>query len=317
MKQDGHRRARGAAGVALVLALGVAPAASAEPAADRKAEALFREGRALLERGDVARGCARLAASLEIVRRASTVLNLADCDERQGHLVSSVARWQQGIAMLPASDVRVAVARERLAAVRKRIPRVTVRLTGALPERGSVAVDGAPIPRAEVEGDHQLDPGPHELVATLPGRGEVRRSFTLEEAERRALVLDVGEPQAVAVAPPPRSSGGLRTAGFVLGGVGLASLAVGAVTGALTIDKKRIVDENCTAAACNDVAREAATAGKALSATSTITFVAGGALAAVGLTLVLVGGAAGKAPAAALGAAPLDHGGAVALRGVF
>ena len=112
-----------------------------------------------------------------------------------------------------------------------------------------------------------------------------------------------------------RASGAVRTAGFVVGAVGLATLVVGGVTGALTIGKKNLVEENCSPT-CNDASREAATAGKALSAASTVTFVAGGALTALGLTLVLVG-APSTAPSATLTAAPLPGGTFLSMRSSF
>ncbi len=319
----GTARARGLLGsaIGLAVALGPAPAAHADPGADRKAEAMFREGRGLIERGDVAGGCARLEASLRLVRRASTVLNLADCDERQRRLTSAIARWQQGIALLPASDVRVAVARERLAGVRRRIPRVTLRIDPEVPAAARVDLDGAPLARGEVEGDHPLDPGRHVIVVTAPGHVEVERAFTLEEGERRPISLEVGPFEPGAARPqddpgPSRPGAGLRAAGWAVGGIGVAGLAVGLVTGALTLDKKHLVDDNCTPT-CNDASREAATAGKALSTASTITFVGGAALAATGLVLVLVGGSKGKPTSTTWTGGPVPGGSFVLMRSTF
>jgi hypothetical protein len=315
---DGRRWTTGLAVLAVcATVVTIRTDARADAASERKAEALFREGRGLLERGDVAKGCAKLEASLALVRRASTVLNLADCDERRGQLGRAIARWQEGIALLPAADMRVGVARERLASVRKRVPRLSLRLEARLPAGARVELDGAPLAESEVEGDHQLDPGPHVVVVVAPHHADARSELVLGEGERRPLVLALGASDGTAppeAAAPSRGTTGVAAAGFVVGGLGLAGLAVGAVTGGLTIAKKNVVDDNCSPT-CNDASREAATAGKALSAASTVSFIAGGALTVTGIVLVAVGSK--RTPTTTLAAAPGPGGTLVTMRGSF
>ncbi|MEP7125787.1 MAG: hypothetical protein ABJE95_32955, partial [Byssovorax sp.] len=97
-----------------------------------------------------------------------------------------------------------------------------------------------------------------------------------------------GAPRAIA--PASEAGNGLKTAGFVLGGVGVAGVAVGAVTGILTLGKKSTVTAHCTATACDRVGFDAESAGKGLSTISTLTFLVGGAALAAGVTLILVSG---------------------------
>src|SRR5262249_15057921 len=94
-----------------------------------------------------------------------------------------------------------------------------------------------------------------------------------------------------------------RAIGFVVGAVGIASLATGIVTGLMTIGKKNTVDDNCTNR-CNGTARDAANAGKTLSAISTITFGIG--IAGIGVGSLLV--ATSFAPAHGTGGAPVVGG---------
>jgi hypothetical protein len=69
---------------------------------------------------------------------------------------------------------------------------------------------------------------------------------------------------------------------YVLGGVGLAGLAVGAITGGLVFAKKGAIDRSCVGAACNREGMAAVSDTRALGLVSTVSFIAGG--------VVLVGG---------------------------
>jgi hypothetical protein len=119
--------------------------------------------------------------------------------------------------------------------------------------------------------------------------------------------LRVGEALSsppVPTSPPHAGEGAVRsggdearTAGFVLGAVGLAGVGVGAVTGLLVLGKKSIVDDpsHCdpTTHVCDATGLAAASSGKTLSTVSTVAFVAGGALLITGAVLVLTGGNGG------------------------
>src|SRR5688572_10857098 len=73
----------------LVLALCVlAPRAHADEGR-AAAEALFREGRRLLGAGQVDAACEKLAQSQKLDPSGGTLMNLADCHERQGKTASA------------------------------------------------------------------------------------------------------------------------------------------------------------------------------------------------------------------------------------
>ncbi|WP_437313770.1 hypothetical protein [Sorangium sp. So ce385] len=122
-------------------------------------------------------------------------------------------------------------------------------------------------------------------------------------------------------APPDATThragaGGRRAAVYLAGGLGLAGLVAGGVTGALAMERKGVVDRNCVGAACNHEGKTAADAMKALGLASTIAFGVGIAGAGAAAVLLLTepkatgasasGGAwvaAGVAPVGASGAA--------------
>jgi hypothetical protein len=77
----------------------------------------------------------------------------------------------------------------------------------------------------------------------------------------------------------------------VLGGVGIAGVAVGAVTGVMVLGKKSTVDEECNEQKrCSQTGLDAADAGSTLGTVSGIGFIAGGVLLGAGAVLVLTSG---------------------------
>jgi hypothetical protein len=122
------------------------------------------------------------------------------------------------------------------------------------------------------------------------------------------------KPAARKVAPQPMSS--KRKTGFLVGGAGLAGLAVGGVTGILALVDRGAIQSQCPShRGCSPEIVDRASAGKALSITSTFAFVAGAVGASAGLYLVLTGGK--SAAATKVGLTLLPDGGRVGVGGVF
>jgi hypothetical protein len=74
---------------------------------------------------------------------------------------------------------------------------------------------------------------------------------------------------------------------YVLGGLGLISLATCAVTGILVIDRADTVNTHCPNKLCDDEGLAAASSGRTLSAVSTATFGVGVALTALSAYFLL------------------------------
>lgn len=145
-----------------------------------------------------------------------------------------------------------------------------------------------------------LDPGQHRVRLEAVSGAFYDRQLTIKEGEKkRPIAVVLGRPAEDAPpdeapkvveappdeAPPSASSGsGLRVAGFIVGGVGLAGLAVGTVFGVLAMGSKSdaacTTDGYCAPGPLAD-ARSQATV-------STVSLIAGGVLLATGITLVLV-----------------------------
>lgn len=161
----------------------------------------------------------------------------------------------------------------------------------------------------------EVDLGEHTLTFSSPDRPSVTETLVFREGEksRVARITMKGPhdaPPDVSAQPPPPTSarspttepttdgGGSsgssqRTVGYVVGGVGLAGLAIGGFFGYQTIQSKNRQTENCESpTSCPNyaTAAEAHSDAESSGLVSTIAFIAGGAATAVGLVLVLTAG---------------------------
>jgi hypothetical protein len=160
----------------------------------------------------------------------------------------------------------------------------------------SVSVDGKVL-TPELDGHAiEMDPGARVFVFTAGDgrRAEVRA--TVEEGEKaQRVVANFAKPggsEGSATGPdvtPASARPPLRTIGFVVGGVGIASIAVGSVLGLMAISKNSDsnADGHCDATGCDATGTSLRNTALSDATVSTITFVAGGVLAAAGIVLVL------------------------------
>jgi hypothetical protein len=189
----------GSAAIALTLALLASTAAAQEEDAASQAEQFFRAGRERLALGDNAASCALFRDSLTLFRRASTLLNLAVCSEAQGQLAAALAFWEQGAALLEASDERLEIAKERIASLQLRVPQLTVALPPKLPAGAVLEFDGAVVARASLVEAMRLDPGEHTIVLEAPDHQRSEVIVKLREGDVTTQPIALG----ARVAPPP------------------------------------------------------------------------------------------------------------------
>jgi len=162
--------------LALIAALAVCgrrkgAAADGDPAAP--AEALFQQGKRLLQAGDVAAACPKLAESLRLDRATGTLLALARCHDLAGRSAMAWAEYREVIARAKNErrPDREEAARQWAGALEPRLSTLTIAVVppvGDTPrlriERDGVALEApawsTPVP---------LDPGTHVVTASAPG----------------------------------------------------------------------------------------------------------------------------------------------------
>jgi len=240
---------------ALLLVVTLAPTArAAEPSASDKnlAQSLFEQGRALMDGKRYAEACPRFADSERLDPGGGTVLNLALCYEKLGKLALAHSTYNEALsaAIAERRADRESFARERIAALGARLPRLTLRVDEATPGL-DVRVDGTQVPASAWGLPMPVDPGRHTIEASAPGRAPYEAILTLGEGERRELPVAFAA-EAPPPPPPPGSGRGethlepRRSPTFwIVGGIAVAALGTSAVTGAVAWSDHQTFDQQC------------------------------------------------------------------------
>ncbi|HEY2510515.1 MAG TPA: hypothetical protein VGI39_06655 [Polyangiaceae bacterium] len=214
------------------------------------ADKLFLEGQKLMAEGNPA-ACEKFADSERLDPALGTLINLALCHEKRGKNATAWGEFTDAAAQarkLSQRD-REEFARAHAEALEKKLQKIIVEIP-SMPAGTEVRLDGTVLPLTVMGTEIPLDPGDHELVVAAPGKKPWRQSklnlgpsavvtrvaVTLEDAgPASAPPVEAGAPLALhppGVEPSDEGGGsgsGRRTAGFVVGGVGIAGVAVGAV----------------------------------------------------------------------------------------
>jgi hypothetical protein len=306
--------------VAYLMALGAPVLGQPEDVA--RADALFTEGKRLLDEGEIDRACEMLAESQRLDPGGGTLLALALCHEKQGRLALAYSEYGAAfdLARETGNANREAVASSRRAALEPQLARLTIRvgatvaaLTGLEVRAGSDVIApsnfGVALP---------IDPGERQVVARAPGK----RPFvtTARAAAGDSVVVDIATmedetpPPAVrapspvrapslghaarapkrlpaADAPEPQTNDALFTAGWVVGGAGVIVLAVGTGFAIDAINSDAEADSRCADdVPCYDEEAIALSESAKRSAdVATGVLVAGAAVTAGGIVMILLG----------------------------
>lgn len=269
------------------------------PDMDREAaRALAQEGYAHYERGDY-EGAVELFREAEERFHAPTHwLYIARASSGLRRLLEAERAYERVLAEAlapgaprPFVDAQ-ASAREEIGPLRARVPRVTVRITGVpAGVEPVISVDGAPAAPAEGAASGpsdgpgarvrvvRVDPGQRVIRVEVPGAAPIERRVALAEREDRDVAV------AFAIAPPERGS---IAPGLIALGLGAAGIGAGAVTGALSLGKVSDLEEACPDKRCTPAEQSIGDDARALGTASTVAFIAGGALTAAGVALLVI-----------------------------
>ncbi len=165
--------------------------ASAQSSDAAAARTLFQEARKAADAGDYTTACPKFADSYQLDPAVGTLLNVADCEQRLGHLAEAWARFQKAIDQLPKTDDRRSAVEKMTADLEKRLPHLTIRLTPVTPRGAVVERDGAPVVSSSLGVALPVDPGHHVVVVKVAGHQE--RRFEVDVAEGESKLIQ-GEP---------------------------------------------------------------------------------------------------------------------------
>ncbi|MEA2747847.1 MAG: hypothetical protein QOI41_1990 [Myxococcales bacterium] len=293
------RRAR-IATFAFTLAAIVLRAAPALAGDEAAAEALFLEAKKLAAEGKLAEACPKFAESNRLDRGAGTLIHLADCYEKNHQTASAWASFRDAASAaqgLGRADWEK-LATSRAAALEPKLARLTIKVVE--PAEGiAVTRDGSPTSQASWSVPIPVDVGNHVVVASAPGRKTFKTNVAVRaDGDRAELVVPKLEPGATSGVTTTPTAGGesdsgphgssQRTIGFVVGGIGVVGIAVGAVTGLVAMGKNNDSKKACPndGACASSDAVDANSSARTFGTVSTIGFIAGGVGVVAGALLI-------------------------------
>jgi hypothetical protein len=322
----------GVVAVGLILAPGAALAQGRTDAA--LAEALFREGKDLMEKSQFAEACPKLAESQRLAPGMGTQLSLAICHEGEKKLALAWAEYSQ---VLPAArragrQDRADYADQRIKALEPRLSRLTIDVSNDAKAPGlEVTVGDLAISQAALGVAAPMDGGTYKVTASAPGFQtwsadvEVKPEGDNVRVSIPALapVAATTQPAGASAAEPnaadqaTRTRRPLTTPIYVSGGVAIALTGASIVTGIIASSRASdFTNKNHDPAVSQAERQSARDSASSMGVASTV--LTGGALVAAGVTAYLFftrpartesTGAARIVPWAAPGAAGVAMGG--------
>lgn len=310
--------------VALALA---APAAAQSDADLVRARKLYAQGLTQEAAGDWAGALATFEDVARIKATPQVRFHLARCKEHLGRYNEALGGYR--IAEYEAEQAgtkektlveEVKKAREALEA---KIPKLTI-ARGKGAEAIKIELDGVVLGDTQLGQPITVDPGPHVLTGIIEQGKSFKRTVNVAEGDSVRVVLDVPDdlgaaapptpqkPEATEpVAPPPEPTPVAKerpapapsssATPWIIGGLGVASLAASAVFYSLRVKAEDELDQKCLGRTCPDTLKGTQQDGETYAALSGVTLGLG--IIGVGAgTLLLLGRSSPKTepPAAAL-----------------
>jgi hypothetical protein len=281
-------------------------AQQAEPSAEAVATAkvLFDDAQKLMEEKKYSEACSKFHASVRKVPKIGTLLNLADCYEKNGQTASAWATYNEAIALGRKQNrpEYEEFAKKKTSELEPKLLRLTIAVPADVRVPGlTIERDGAVIDAGEWSTDVPLDPGKHAIVASAPKKIPWKTETELTD---KAVTINVPKledaPEEIVTPPPvvekvvikPSPWTPLRIAGIGTGAVGVGGVVGGVILG---IAAKSTYDGalgRCANKAASNCPPEAVSDGKSahtMADVATVLFIVGGVATAAGITMFLLG----------------------------
>lgn len=222
----------------LTLFLVALMASQAFAGASPGAEALFREGKKLMKDGKLAEACTAFEGSERTEHSLVTLMNLADCREKNRQYATAWALFLQVESQTRSDATKTSLNTTAKARSRALEPKLSY-LTINVPDESRipdliVMRDGIAVDLAEWNRSIPLDGGTHEIAGKAPGHESWSTKITLgAEADKqavevpkfKALPLIVNAHHNRRVVPAPSALTARRK-------IGIAAVGLGALVGA-------------------------------------------------------------------------------------
>ena len=280
------------------------PARADEAADVAMARTLGVEGFVLAEGGNCKEAIGKLEKAEKLHHAPTTATRLGECEIDRGLLVAGTERLQRVVHeplppnAHPAFVAAVARARATLDATLPRLASIRTQVSGACASP-MLTVDGESVSEAAIGAERHIDPGAHRLRVTATGCYPFESSLHLAEGQSKVVeVVLRADPSAAprgglfpASLEERGDDSGRRTMvapALVAFGLGAIGAGVGIAGGVVVASSTASLDQSCQNKVCPPAASADLDRAKTWATVSTVGFVAAGALAATGLTLLLI-----------------------------
>jgi hypothetical protein len=199
------------------------------------AQALFEEGRALLDAGQPGPACEKFEAALKLDPEGlGTILNLGLCTEQLDKLATALTwfrRVQSRASELGKPDTEAA-AKDKTTALAPKVPTIKIAFTHPPPDGTVATLDGAHV--ADVDLSRiEVDAGKHVVDVTVPKASPVHEELTLVDGDAKTVTVQITPPTPVKQFVMVDRGARERRRAYILGGVGggllISDLALGLV----------------------------------------------------------------------------------------
>lgn len=300
----------------LAAALAPGPARAQQPgdaARMAAAQQRFDRGFELFDRRDFATAITEFRASLELAPSPNTRLYVGLCLLQTGALAEAYAELQRAFTEArdrAVSDPRYAnarnIAERELNTLRPRLGRLVVRADGA-PAGATLRAGGVEIFPPMLGLPLYFDPGEVTVTGEAPGSASFRRTVRLaaDVTTEVAVTFERGAPTR----PPPSSlvtvrteaprrmpvervtGGGVRTAGYVVGGLGVLGVGAFALFGSFASTRFDEVSRACGNTRCGNALQEAnIDEGETWQLAANVSLGVGAGLLVTGVLMIAIGG---------------------------
>ena len=271
-------------GLSLMFAVGAwhtpARAQATDVNREAMAEALYQDGRKLMKERHFAEACPKLAESHAIDPAGGTVLLLALCYEQIGKTASAWVKFNEAraAARRDGREDREERAEQHIAKLEPQLSRLTISVAAetATVDGLRISIDGAEVPKLAWARGLPADPGSHRIDASAPSKRpwstvvelgangaratvEVPMLEDLPPTESVEPAAGPTKPATAALGPQtPASDTGSSTGSsantfaWIVGGLGVVTLAGGGYFGIRALDRDSDARDRCPNNTCTD-----------------------------------------------------------------
>jgi tetratricopeptide (TPR) repeat protein len=253
------------------------------------AQALFEEGRSLLQQQQYEKACPKFEESQRLGPASGTLLNLGECYAKLGKTASAWAAFKEAIPAAHSAGQadREQFARERIAEIEPKLVKLSVDVTRPPAPQLVVKRDGVVLGEAAWGTPVPVDPGSHVVEASAPGKATWKTTVEVRSAPSTSVVVPALESaHDDATSDGSKSLLTQRNIGLGVAGIGVVAVAIGAVFGLNAISTNDSAKSHCRDGnLCDPTGLDDLDSARSQATLSTVFFVGGAAALGAGAYL--------------------------------